>query len=249
VLAQKEPYFQPVELPNGATRYEFDLLRTETWENLPPAESLSSVIVTFPLQLGPSRQFWEHYLKQVPRVICYSSTSVYRVDTPGQLVDEGTPLRETPRSTAEQFMQQQGAIILTISGIFGEPRGPRGVCTCLSTYSSAGGQLNGMKSINMVHVRDIVHATERCLALARTGVRLNVAGVHFLLRDLINHCKHPRVPDSTNIDLTSKRVSSKAITECVMPDDFSFTPPYELEPDSVLTCTCKQVNGEATHDA
>ena len=33
-------------------------------------------------------------------VLCYSTTSVYQVDTPGQLVDEATPLRATPRSSA-----------------------------------------------------------------------------------------------------------------------------------------------------
>lgn len=53
--------------------------------------------------------------------------------------------------------------MLTISGIFGEPRGARGVCTCLAAYASSGGALNGQKAVNMVHVDDIIMATAHAL--------------------------------------------------------------------------------------
>jgi hypothetical protein len=65
----------------------------------------------------------------VPHVVCYSTTSVYQVDEPGQLVDETTLLRQTQRIEAERFLQQRGATILTLAGIFGPERTPRAICT------------------------------------------------------------------------------------------------------------------------
>ena len=140
----------------------------ESWAGLPDPASLRAVVITFPMQLASVEPFWEAFLRRVPSVVAFSSTSVYQVDVPGQTVDEGTQIKATPRAPmAEAYMQERGATVLTISGIFGEPRGPRGVCTCLAFYSSGGGGLNGAKSVNMVHVRDIIEATEPVRA-ART---------------------------------------------------------------------------------
>ena len=83
---------------------------------------------------------------------------------------------------------------------------PTGICTCLSTYTSAGGVLNGNKRVNMVHVDDIIAATRQCLITPRPEERLNVAGHNFRLSQLIAHCKHPEVPDGPDTDLSSKYV-------------------------------------------
>ena len=82
-LEAKDPYFRPVDLPASVPRHEFDLLSPDSWANLPPAESLAAVVVTFPVSLPTAAQFWEEYLRDVPTVICYSSTSVYQIDVPG----------------------------------------------------------------------------------------------------------------------------------------------------------------------
>jgi len=161
-VGAKEPYFQGVELPEVVRRHEFDVTVPESWAGLPDPASLRAVVITFPMQLASVEPFWEAFLRRVPSVVAFSSTSVYQVDVPGQTVDEGTQIKATPRAMAEAYMQERGAAVLTISGIFGEPRGPRGVCTCLAFYSSGGGGLNGAKSVNMVHVCDIIEATERC---------------------------------------------------------------------------------------
>ena len=143
---KKPPYFRPLTLPSppakpAAQRVEFDVTDSGTWGELPPADSIGGVIVTFPM--SEPEAFWEAYLGQVADrgrpILCYSTTSVYQVDTPGQNVDERTPLRSTPRATAEEYIQERGATLLTISGIFGDRRTPRAICTCLSTYTSAGG--------------------------------------------------------------------------------------------------------------
>jgi len=231
-VGSKPPYFRPLELPSPPAspcveRREFDLSEPSTWDNLPGPESLAGAVVTFPMV--STEGFWDAYLSKVAAlgrpVLVYSSTSVYRVDTPGQTVDERTPLRETPRALGELYMQDRGATILTISGIFGDQRTPRAICTCLSTYTSAGGALNGRKQINMVHVNDIVKASRVCLMQSqRRGQRINVAGHHFFLSQLISHCKHPAVPDAPDTDLSSKCVSSDVLQE-MMPEGFDFVMP------------------------
>ena len=259
-VGAKEPYFQGVELPEVVRRHEFDVTVPESWAGLPDPASLRAVVITFPMQLASVEPFWEAFLRRVPSVVAFSSTSVYQVDVPGQTVDEGTQIKATPRAMAEAYMQERGAAVLTISGIFGEPRGPRGVCTCLAFYSSGGGGLNGAKSVNMVHVRDIIEATERCAPPApspaptpparpqyptpletdaarahhlrscivnpRPGLRVNVGGTHFYLRELIAHCDHPTAPEAPDTDLSSKRISSERLCAEVIPG-FSFIGPFD----------------------
>ena len=259
-VGAKEPYFQGVELPEVVRRHEFDVTVPESWAGLPDPASLRAVVITFPMQLASVEPFWEAFLRRVPSVVAFSSTSVYQVDVPGQTVDEGTQIKATPRAMAEAYMQERGAAVLTISGIFGEPRGPRGVCTCLAFYSSGGGGLNGAKSVNMVHVCDIIEATERCAPPApsparrpppglpgptpletdaarahhlrscivnpRPGLRVNVGGTHFYLRELIAHCDHPTAPEAPDTDLSSKRISSECLCSEVIPG-FSFIGPFD----------------------
>ena len=95
----------------------------------------------------------------------------------------------------------------------------------MSTYTSAGGALNGRKRVNMVHVDDIVAASRRCLSSPQLGRRINVAGHHFYLSQLIQHCKHPAVPDMPDTDLSSKMVSSDVLLNELMPDGFDFVQP------------------------
>lgn len=147
-LQAKPPYFRPVELECPPfKRVEFDINEPATWEGLPDPASLAAAIVTFPCATGSAEPFWDAYLSRVPTggVLCFSTTSVYRVDVPGQDVDEATPLKATPRCLGEEYMRERGATCLTISGIFGDQRTPRAICTCLSTYTTAGGALNGRK--------------------------------------------------------------------------------------------------------
>ena len=226
-MQSKPPYFRPVEVAcPPANRIGFDLGEEATWEALPPPESIGAVIVTFSLNKTPEL-FWDRYLSRVgggsAPILVYSTTSVYRVDLPGQDVDEDTPLRdEVPRATAETFLQERGATVLTIAGIFGDQRTPRAICTCLSTYTSAGGALNGRKQLNMVHVDDIIAASKACLATPQPCTRINVAGNTLYLSQLISHCKHPPIPDGPDTDSSSKSVSSQKLLTEVMPSGYAF---------------------------
>ena len=173
---QKEAY-APVPLnPPPVSRHAFDIDAPETWDALPEPETLGAAVLTFAATADQLRPFWERYLRKVPRTVAYSSTAVYRVDVPGQEVDETTPLRPTARAAADAFLLQRGATVLTISGIFGEAQDARGVCTCFAAYASAGGALNGQKSVNMVHVDDIIAATAHALAAEASASRIEELG-------------------------------------------------------------------------
>lgn len=229
---RKEPYFAPVQLHDPPVRrLQFDLSMPETWDNLPPPESLGAAVITFPPSLEHATAFYDAYLSRVKRVIAYSSTAVYRIDKPGQAVNEETPLKPTARAAVDAFLQSRGATVLTISGIFGEPRGARGVCTCLAAYASSGGALNGQKAVNMVHVDDIITATAHSLMAPQTaGKRLNVAGDVFRLHELMCHCRYPQAEtakQAEDTDLSSKIVSSQRLLDDVLPEGFEFVPPLE----------------------
>ena len=77
----------------------------------------------------------------------------------------------------------------------------------------------------MVHVDDIVKASRACLSAPQRGRRINVAGHHFFLSELIQHCKHPTVPDAPDNDLSSKCVESNVLMRELMPEDFDFVQP------------------------
>lgn len=235
---EKPAYFRPVDLSDTVQRHVFDITKPETWDSLPPPETVRTAVLTFPLQPSTIEPFWEAWLSRVPSVVAYSSTSVYQVDVPEQLVDEETPLRDSPRALAEAWLQERGATVLTIAGIFGTPQGPRGVCSCLSAYYCAGGILNGGKKVNMVHSDDILAASAACVRAPSRwrGERINVAGETFLLRDLVSHCNHPPVPESPTPDATSKVVLSERLLHEVLPKGYTFAPPI---PSSSCTCSEK----------
>lgn len=78
-----------------------------------------------------------------------------------------------------------------------------------------------------MHVEDILAATARCLESGDgfASLRINAAGHHFTLSELVQHCKHPAVPDGPDFDLSSKVVSSEALLDQVMPEGFDFISP------------------------
>lgn len=239
---RKAPYFAPIPLDDfPIERHAFDIADNNTWAGLPDPSKVGAVVLTFEVKvLQDMAAFWDAYLSRVSRVIAYSTTSVYRVEFPGQLVDERTPLGEFPRAEVEQYLQQRGATILTVSGIFGEPGGTRDLCACLAAFSKYGGELNGQKMVNMVHVDDIIAATVHSLAAEKAAAtRYNVAGLHFRLHRLLRYCNHPKADEAEAIlvdtDPFSKIVSSEKLLNELLPPGFSFLP--AMERDASITGT------------
>lgn len=235
--ALKPPYFRPIPLSDEIPCHSFHLAKPETWPELPPPESMRAAVLTFPLNLEHLEPFHAAWLSRVPVVLAYSSTSVYQVSYPEEWVSEETPLKASGRVVAESWLQERGGTLLTLSGLYGAPSGPRSVCACLGSYAQSGGTLNGVKHINMVHTKDVVEITMRCLASPRPNRRFNVGGRGFRLRDLISHCKYPVEPQNAAVDVSSKYVSSQRALEEMLPESFEFDLP-------IAACTPAAPDGE-----
>ena len=69
-------------------------------------------------------------------------------------------------------------------------------------------------------------ALRSCIVNPRPGLRVNVGGTHFYLRELIAHCDHPTAPEAPDTDLSSKRISSECLCSEVIPG-FSFIGPFD----------------------
>lgn len=70
------------------------------------------------------------------------------------------------------------------------------------------------------------HHLRSCIVNPRPGLRVNVGGTHFYLRELIAHCDHPTAPEAPDTDLSSKRISSECLCSEVIPG-FSFIGPFD----------------------
>ena len=70
------------------------------------------------------------------------------------------------------------------------------------------------------------HHLRSCIVNPRPGLRVNVGGTHFYLRELIAHCDHPTAPEAPDTDLSSKRISSERLCAEVIPG-FSFIGPFD----------------------
>ena len=109
-VGAKEPYFQGVELPEVVRRHEFDVTVPESWAGLPDPASLRAVVITFPMQLASVEPFWEAFLRRVPSVVAFSSTSVYQVDVPVTSVSSSSMAPSQSLSTLSQTSVAPGEI-------------------------------------------------------------------------------------------------------------------------------------------
>ena len=71
----------------------------------------------------------------------------------------------------------------------------------------------------------VLAASKAVLREPQPQARINVAGHHFLLSQLIAHCKHPQIPDGPDTDLSSKCVCSDRLLGSVMPPGYRFVEP------------------------
>lgn len=238
-LSAKPAYFQPVELSAAVGRTRFELECRESWDNLPPPEELSDVIVTFPFaEAAAALAFHERYLCRARNVVLCSSTSIYQVAHPHALVTEETPLKpDTARGHAEEGLRKRGATLLALGGIFGDQAAAdasphpseRTVCASLAMYTAQTPASSAAKLINMVHVDDILATLSACLRTPQPGARVNVVGCTVALRDLAAQCGLPSgasVDASLPADTSSKRICNAKLTK-LLPPDHRFRTPLE----------------------
>ena len=147
--------------------FYFDLNDRDSWQNIPETDCL---LLTFAIKdLALIQDFYEQCLKGISKVFVYASTSCYQVKFNEETVTEDRDLvLTTARVECEEWLGQQGVNVLTLSGIFGPNRMPE-------TWLKKGLIKNANKTLNLIHVDDIVELTHRLMNLDLKGERINLS--------------------------------------------------------------------------
>ena len=164
----------------GLNAITFDLLKEDTWSNLPPKTSVDATIFTFEIlesHLPYLQLLWEKHIATDKPVICLGSTSVF-YNRPGDLrtlIDETAPLTGlgvwgkslTDRVKGEEWILSKGATVLHLSGIASddaeEERYPLPsfdgsgslARRTVKSFLESGYLKNGLQLINLIHINDI----------------------------------------------------------------------------------------------
>lgn len=138
-------------------RIEFDLARPDTWNNLPQT---GCTIWTFPPNdVEAVKVFYSQTQKRLGRLIVVGSTSCF-LHQDGDTVDETFHWDlSRPRVQAEKYLQDQGAIVVISSGIYGPQRNPL-------DWLRKGLIQDPNRIVNLIHVEDLARA---CLAAMQRG--------------------------------------------------------------------------------
>lgn len=151
---------QSTSRQNQFGRIEFDLVRDETWLNLPDVDC---TVWTFPAHdLDLVKLFYSQNRRRMGRLIVVGSTSCF-VHEDGETVDETFPWDVSrPRVRAEQHLLQQGAIVLLSSGIYGSGRSPL-------NWLRKGLIQDPNSVVNLIHVEDLARSCVAALQFGRPG--------------------------------------------------------------------------------
>ncbi|XP_078607675.1 uncharacterized protein LOC144879778 [Branchiostoma floridae x Branchiostoma japonicum] len=221
----------------GEGTVQFVLEEEETWGNLP--KEVDGVVWTLPARpFSQVRRFYDTYLQSIldskKPVIVYGTTGRYQVDEEHQWVDEKTRYGQTAssREEGEDFLQEKGANVLVLGVIWGESK--NGETRALKSWIEKGyiKNVDIDKFLNVVHVDDVVKATEEILHRSEfRGQVINVCdGKPMLWRDIIlgfgfelpQATTHdPNVTATRLLSRPSKRVSN-SLLQSIMGKDFRF---------------------------
>ena len=142
-------------------RLEFDLLRRETWGNIP---DIAHLVWCFPAIPKESvTDFLEFRRARGGRLILLGSTSAYEPD-PNRLVHEGTsPRLALPRVKSEEFLRSQmGAIVLRLAGLYGPGRH-------VVDWIRKGKAKYTERYVNLIHIEDVAGICLAVLEKANEG--------------------------------------------------------------------------------
>ncbi|MEY2988534.1 MAG: hypothetical protein RJB13_2055 [Pseudomonadota bacterium] len=213
----------------------FDLDDPGSWSVV---ESFEQIVWTFPAaqkdaEIEKSLRFFESKCLQKKRVLILASTSAYRVNTVGALVDEKFPLDfNQPRVRAEEDLRDRGACVLHLAGIYGTGRDP-------VSWLQRGLIKNPDSFINLIHISDICHIMMRWLySDGLSGRRLNASdGRHRTWNKLIEDLKRASLLDARfelTPDLGSPQgTSSKRICNEVLLKEL-YSGPFHSYPEEGL---------------
>lgn len=207
-------------LANGGVYFRLD--DRDSWGNLPAAEN---IIWTFPAMPDVLvREFYATLSRSYQRLWVYGSTSCYLTQENDELVTESHPLdMSQARVRSEEYLRQQGATVLVLSGIYGPDREPL-------NWLRSGRIRSLQKRVNLIHRDDIVAITLHLLQNnGLAGERINLSDGHSRRWSEIVEHFGITVDDSVGLQKgKSKRISNVRLCE-LLPVSFRF------ESYSVLT--------------
>ena len=155
----------------GINAAHFDLLKEETWLNLPPKADVEATIITFGIlgtYIPQLNRLWDTLLASDKPVLCFGTSSCFRSDGHDSIVDETAPLTGkseagTDRVKGEEWIVARGGTILHLSGVVGDEENPMagsnscgyGPSRTIKSWLSKGYFKNGLRILNCIHINDI----------------------------------------------------------------------------------------------
>lgn len=200
--------------PELSEQIYFDLNDKDSWSNLPEAKI---VIWTFACKNQENEfRFYQNLLKKSQQIIIYSTSSVYKHEFDNQVITESTPLKlDNPRLIAEERLRKLGANIFTLSGIFGPQRDPK-------NWLLKGLIKNPQKTVNLIHVDDIITLTLELADLSLSSCRINLcSGTSDSWAKLAEHYAY-RFPDELKEDTILRKTVKSEVLETLLGKNHSF---------------------------
>lgn len=192
----------------------FRLQDRDSWRSLRP---VGDIIWTFPAApLDLVRELHETAMQDCKRLLVYGSTSCYLTLKDDEMVTESYPLDfSKARVAGEEYLRDQGATILVLSGIHGPGRQP-------IEWLQQGRIRSLRKRVNLIHRDDIADITCHLLQEDRlpAGERINVSdGLSLRWSEIAEHY-------SIKVDDDGASVASKIVNNAklrrLLPDGFQF---------------------------
>ena len=151
-IKNPEPDAQQVSTSRSDSNFHyFDLEDPEIWDQLPQAKVTFWTFPPSPLDLV--KNFYNENKSKLGKLVVIGSTSAFKTESPHQDVDEQTPFdTSVERAEAEEFLKNNGAVLVMSSGIYGPNNNP-------VNWVTNGYVGKSEKFVNMIHVEDLAQFT------------------------------------------------------------------------------------------
>lgn len=213
----------------GVQCFKWKIEDEKTWVNLPQRDSVRAVLLTFAVSMSHASALQRllNLYVGVP-FICWGTTSVfssYRSDSGITEINpltglgvNGQPL--TDRVNAENILIEGGAAILHLSGICDFEK--RNVCSFVVRFK------NGLNTINLIHVEDIIKITNVAIDKFKevTRQRFIVTSGAYRANDLLSSLGLQTIPESPESLEENKLLSNYKIRR-LLSADYRFELPVE----------------------
>jgi nucleoside-diphosphate-sugar epimerase len=200
--------------PKDSNIVYFDLNDAGSWKNLPKAKT---IIWTFACKNQVNEIELFKYLREISQqIIIYSTSSVYNHEYNDQVITESSSLNfDNPRLIVEEKLRELGANIFTLCGIFGPNRDPK-------NWLLKGLIKSPQKTVNLIHVDDIIELTIELSQLALKSKRINLcSGRSDCWDDLAKHYGY-EFPKLIPENKTLRKTIKSELLESLLKKNHSF---------------------------